>query len=76
MSNQEHMTIEEAVRFLQDGAQEEKLDPRMFRAARTIVSQAEQIERLQEGLYKADKWGGEVLNNLIETDIIYQEDMQ
>lgn len=46
------------------------------RAARTVVAQAEQIERLQNALHKADKWGGEVLNNLIEDDIILPGDME
>ena len=55
MSNQEHMTIEEAVRFLQDGAQEERLDPRMFRAAQTIVSQDDKIETLSHLLAGAEQ---------------------
>jgi hypothetical protein len=76
MSNQEHMTIEEAVRFLQDGAQKERLDLRMFRAAQTIVIQDDKITRLQNALNEIEEWGMNVLETLVGVGIIHQEDMQ
>ena len=45
------------------------------RAARTVVAQAEQIERLQAALHKADKWG-DILGNLYEDEYILPGDME
>lgn len=44
-------------------------------ARRTIVAQAEQIERLQAALHKADKWG-DILGNLYEDEYLHPEDME
>ena len=45
------------------------------RAARMVVSQAEQIERLQAALHKADKWG-DILGNLYEDEYLLSGDME
>ena len=72
----DRMSVTEAQAYLDTWSTGDSVDMWKVRAARMVVAQAEQIERLQEGLYKADKWGGEVLNNLIEVDIILPGDME
>ena len=71
----DRMSVAEAREWL-PMAESYDVNANISRLLRTAISQAEQIERLQEGLYKADKWGGEVLNNLIEVDIILPGDME
>ncbi|MDD2326289.1 MAG: hypothetical protein PHW63_09870 [Alphaproteobacteria bacterium] len=71
----DRMSVAEAREWL-PMAESYDVNANISRLLRTTISQAEQIERLQDGLYKADKWGGEVLNNLIEDDIILPGDME
>ena len=46
------------------------------RAARTVVAQAEQIERLQAALNEIEDWGMDVLEPLSGVGIILHGDME
>lgn len=43
--------------------------------AHLVHAQDDQIERLQAALHKADRWGVDVIADLVENDIIKQDDM-
>ena len=70
----DRMSVSEAREWL-PMAESHDVNANISRLLRTAISQAEQIERLQAALHKADKWG-DILGNLYEDEYLLPGDME
>ena len=70
------MSVAEAQAYLGAWSTGDSVDMWKTRAARTVVAQAEQIERLQAALNEIEDWGMNVLEALAGVGIILPGDME
>ena len=72
----DRMSVTEAQAYLDTWSTGDSVDMWKTRAARTVVAQAEQIERLQAALNEIEDWGMNVLEALAGVGIILSGDME
>lgn len=72
----DRMSVTYAQTYLDTWSTGDSVDMWKTRAARTVVAQAEQIERLQNALNEIEDWGMNVLAPLAGVGIIHPGDME
>jgi peptidyl-tRNA hydrolase len=70
------MSVTDAQAYLDTWSTGDSVDMWKTRAARAVVVQAEQIERLQNALNEIEDWGMNVLESMAGVGIILPDDME
>ena len=72
----DRMSVTDAQAYLDTWSTGDSVDMWKTRAARAVVVQAEQIERLQNALNEIEDWGMNVLESMAGVGIILPDDME
>ena len=72
----DRMSVTDAQAYLDTWSTGDSVDMWKTRAARAVVVQAEQIERLQNALNEIEDWGMNVLEAMAGVGIIHPGDME